>query len=547
MNGPARKKQIAEDTVRVARAAFPKGNLYLTIRDELGEIYAEEQFADLYAGTGQPGEDPVELALVTIVQFIEGLTDREAADAVRSRIDIKYLLGLELSDAGFDYSVLSKYRQRLIDGGKETQLLDRLLERFKERGLLKKRGQQRTDSTHVEAAIRKLNRLERVGETLRQALNRLAVVAPDWLSGQAPLAWYERYGGRFEGYRLPKKEAEREALAVQIGQDGRQLLEWVYAETAPSELWKLEAVQTLRQVWIQEYYQEGPELTWRKPDNLPPGGRQIATPYDPQARYSEKRETKWVGYKGHLTEVSDADQPHFITQVETTLATQPDHQVVAPIHQALAEKDLLPSEHLLDTGYMEADLLVASQQQHGVELIGPAMPDTSWQAKAGQGFAAPCFWIDWERQQVTCPQQQHSQGWCETQDAYGHPVIQVEFKKSLCQPCPARAQCTRAKDTGRKLRFHPRAEQEALIALRQRQQTEGFRHTYRKRAGIEGTLSQAVRRCDFRHARYIGLAKTHLQHILTAVAINLIRFANWVSNIPLASTRTAPFLTLSPA
>ncbi len=547
MNGSSRIKEIPEETVRITRAAFPKGNLYMTIRDELGEIYAAELFADLYAQTGQPGENPVELALVTIVQFIEGLSDREAAEAVRSRIDLKYLLGLELSDAGFDYSVLSQFRQRLIAGGKETQLLDRLLERFKERGLLKKRGQQRTDSTHVEAAIRKLNRLERVGESLRQALNRLAVVAPDWLKGKAPLEWYERYGSRFEGYRLPKKEAEREALAVQIGQDGRQVLEWVYAEDAPAELWKLEAVQTLRQVWIQEYYQEGASLTWRKPDNLPPGARQIATPYDPQARYSEKRETKWVGYKGHLTEVSAADQPHFITQVETTLATQPDNQVVAPIHRALAEKDLLPSEHLLDMGYIEAGLLVTSQQQHSVQLVGPAMPDTSWQAKANQGFAVACFGIDWEKQQVTCPQQQRSQGWYQTQDAYGHPLIQVEFKKSLCQPCPARAQCTHAEDSGRKLRFHPQAEHEALVALRQRQQTEAFRRTYAKRAGIEGTLSQAVRRCDFRHARYIGLAKTHLQNILSAVAINLLRFANWIHKIPLATTRISPFSALAPS
>src|SRR5262245_6887772 len=179
---------VPDETARIARAAFPKGQPYLTFRDALGTIFQDEDFAPLYAHTGQPGFTPWRLALVTLMQFRENLADRQAAEAVRARIDWKYLLSLELTDPGFDFSVLSEFRDRLLAGSAEELLLDKLLERCQGLGLLKARGQQRTDSTHVLAAIRVLNRLELVAETLRAALNAVATVAPDWLQAVTPLA-----------------------------------------------------------------------------------------------------------------------------------------------------------------------------------------------------------------------------------------------------------------------------------------------------------------------------------------------------------------------
>ena len=164
-------QQVPEETARVARAAFPKGNKYMKIRDELGALYADHEFAELFPERGRPAESPGSLALVTVIQFAEGLSDRQAAEAVRSRIDIKYALALELTDAGFDYSLLSQFRGRLLENGREAQLLDSLLQRLSQKGLVKAGGQQRTDSTHVLAAIRQVNRLECVGETIRQVLN----------------------------------------------------------------------------------------------------------------------------------------------------------------------------------------------------------------------------------------------------------------------------------------------------------------------------------------------------------------------------------------
>src|SRR5690242_2042333 len=177
---------VPDETARIARAAVPKGNVYVQMRDVLGAIYTDEQFADLFAVRGRPVVPPWRLALVTVMQFAEGLSDRQAAEAVRGRIDWKYALSLPLEDPGFDASVLSEFRTRLVTGGAEELLLDTLLKACRAHGLLKARGRQRTDSTHVLAAIRVLNRLECVGETLRQALNALAVSAPDWLRAWVP-------------------------------------------------------------------------------------------------------------------------------------------------------------------------------------------------------------------------------------------------------------------------------------------------------------------------------------------------------------------------
>ena len=216
---------IPEETVRVAHAAFPKGTMCMQMRDTLGLLYENDQFAALFSSTGQPADAPARLALVLVLQFAEGLSDRQAADAVRGRIDWKYALALELTDPGFEASVLSEFRTRLMQGGAEHLLLEPLLRLLEAHDLLKARGTQRTDSPHLLAAMRTLNRLELVGETMRYALNRLAVAAPAWLQAHLHPAWDERYGHRVENYRLPKTDAERQQFAAIIGADGFTLLQ----------------------------------------------------------------------------------------------------------------------------------------------------------------------------------------------------------------------------------------------------------------------------------------------------------------------------------
>ena len=235
------------------------------------------------------------MALTTLLQFMEGLSDRQAADAVRGRIDWKYLLCLDLTDPGFDHTVLSEFRARLVTGEAEQLLFDTVVTRCREQGLLKARGRQRTDSTHVLAAVRVLNRLERVGETLRYALNTLAGVAPDWLRAQVPDDWYTRYGSRIDNDQLPKADSQRQALAATIGADGRYLLAAVDAATDYPTLRALPAITTLRQVWAEQYTDPPEPPRWRAVKDVASAGEAIASPYDPEARLSIEREVHWVG------------------------------------------------------------------------------------------------------------------------------------------------------------------------------------------------------------------------------------------------------------
>ena len=273
-------------TQQAAHAAFPKSNTIMQLRDALGPIFDDADFASLYPDLGQPAESPARLALVTILQFVENLTDRQAADAVRSRIDWKYALGLDLGDPGFHYSVLSEFRARLIAGGQERLLLDRLLTCCAAQGLLQGASRQRTDSTHVLAAVRAVSLLELVGESMRRTLEAIARCAPAWLHQHLDSAWIERYGWRFERYRLPKRAAEQQTLAETIGRDGRTLLDHIAAAETPADVKDLPIVATLRRIWWQQFYCDGEAVHWRvkKQWGQPPSNQMVVSPDDVDAR-----------------------------------------------------------------------------------------------------------------------------------------------------------------------------------------------------------------------------------------------------------------------
>ena len=254
--------------------------------------------------------------------------------------------------------------------------------------------------------------------------------------------------------------------------------------------------------------------------------------------------SQWVGYKVHLTETCEDGQPHLITQVLTTPATTPDCVMGPAIHHDLAQRDLLPSTHLLDGGYVDAELLVTAQAQHQIDVVGPPFGSYSRQRRAGQGYdlirfrdrlggatgalssrAYQCQMDPW----TGCP---------------GDPVVRIRFDTATCRACPVRQACTWAKEAPRQLTVRPQAQHEAIQAARQRQETAAFKAQYAQRAGVEGTHAQAIRRCGLRRARYIGLAKTHLQHLLTAVALNVVRLGEWWLGTPLAKTRRSAFATL---
>jgi transposase len=542
---PRNFEQIPSGFTRIARQAFPKGNVYLKLRDELGVVYQDEQFAELFCSTsGQSGYSPGQLAMVTVMQFMEGLSDRQAAEAVRSRIDWKYLLGLPLSDEGFERSVLSEFRARLIAGGLSMLLLDEQLGQASSRGWVKARGKQRTDSTHVLAAVRQLNRVELVGETLRHRLNMLANVVPTWFIEQVDGDWFERYSMRIEQSRVAKSQAAQTAWVLQVGKDGHHLLAAI--ESAPNGEWlrQLPAVETLRQVWVQQSYLDGNGVHWREQKHLPPHHQLIDSPYDVEARNRTKRETNWTGYTVHLSETCEDLGVNLITHVVTPPATTGDSQVLTQIHAALTTKGLLPKEHLMDTAYQSAEHRLSSHSA-GIEIIAPTAPDTAWQARSPDGVDVQRFTIDWQAQTLVCPMGHPSLSWKSDQHSRGHDIIRVCFSAKHCTPCPSRSQCPQSKMHSRTLNLLPEALHLARQTAQQQQATDEFATRYARRAGIEGTISQAVRAFDLRRTRYIGQAKTHLQNIAITTATNFTRLAAFFNGIPKAQTRVSSFAALA--
>jgi transposase len=553
--------EVPAVTARVAKSAFRKGgSLAIRIRDELGCWYQDGDFAGAYPVRGKPGISPAQLAMVTVLQFTENLTDRQAADEVRGRVDWKYCLGLELTDEGFDASVLTGFRERLVGNGAERVIFDRLLGLVKERGLVKAGGRQRTDSTHVLGRIRDLNRLELAGESVRAALEALSAAAPEWLAGVIDASWQRVYGQRIDNWRLPESQTAREQLAVQYGRDGYWLLEQVHGPGAAGWLAGLPAVQVLRRIWIQQYYRDGEKVIRReeREHGLPPGRDRLASPYDPDARYSEKHGMSWTGYKDHLTEtVSDpADDdpvtgrpgvPNLVTDVETTHAAVPDVAMTAQIHDNLEAAGIPPGEHDVDSGYISADLLVSSRHR-GITLVGPLLADTSPQARAG-GYTAALFAVDWDRRQATCPEGAVSSAWKPLRRVDGKEAISVRFPAATCRGCPARDKCTTAVWTGRQLFLRPREVHEAVTAARAEQGTRQWKDRYKARAGVEGTIYQASHVTGIRRARYTGLGKTRLEHLAAATAINVIRLDAWYSGQPTDRTRTTHLqrINLAPA
>jgi transposase len=535
------------------------------IRDRLQELFVDADFVDWYPADGRPGLSPAMLALVSMLQYAENLTDRQAALAVRCRIDWKYCLGLELTDAGFDHSVLSEFRDRMAEGDRADRLLAVMVDRLAAAGLINRRGRVRTDSTHVLAAVRRLNRVELVAETLRAALEELAEADEDWLAGWITPEWAERYGRRIRYDRLPRGKEELAGYVLQVGQDGMTILRAVYAADAPPRVRDLPQVQILRQVWVQQYWtdQDG-ALTWREPKStrdrqsrrtkrrrstaapaadgrpdpasarVPWSGMEIVTPYDVEARYCQKAgKTDWIGYRDHQTETCDESRPNVIVHVATRQAPEQDIDTLDAIHAALIGQAIVPSEHLVDGGYVTPDVIHHATVRWGITLVGPVRPDP----RGRPGFTKEDFHIDWQAHTLTCPRGVTSPPWKPTFDD-GRPRLSVLFPRKACRTCEDRLQCTGNLDgKGRHITLLPHPQQEIQTRVRTEQQTEQWRARYAMRAGCEATVSETVHAHGLRHCRYHGLAKTHVQHVLTAAGANIIRLSEYCYSPGTTSSR----------
>jgi transposase len=540
---------IPERTIEVARAAFPKGHPSMRMRDALGPISTNRPFAPPFSHTGRPAEAPAQLALSTSMPCAEGLADVPAADAVRARIDWTDARALALTDPGFDASVLCEFRQRLITGQAELLRFETVLTRFREQGLLNAKGRQRPDSTQVLAAIQTRKRLEGLGATRRQALKVLATVAPDRLQSWVPAVWFARYRQRSADARVPPEKPARDTLATPMGMDGRRLRWALDAPAAPAWLREVPAVQTRRQVWLQQCYArpDAQPGRWRHADDRPPAPRRLSSADDPEARDGTQRETAWTGDKGHRPDTCDDETPNLMTDGLTTRATTPDVAVLPPMQDNLATRQVTPREPFVDGGSVSADPRLTRRTAQGIALLGPVPGAQRWQGQAANGFAVAQCVSDWDAQHATCPPGQRSVVWRERPDRHGHPTVRIAFSPPGWAACASRADCTRAATAPRALRIRARDHDTALQAARARQQPDAFKKAYARRAGVEGTIAPGTRTGDLRRSRDIGFVQTPRRQVLLAAAINGTRVAAWFMARPRARTRPSAFAALAAA
>lgn len=326
-----------------------------------------------------------------------------------------------------------------------------------------------------------------------------------------------------------------------MGQDGWGLLAAI--ESDPHWRWMLSipAVDTLQRVWKQDYFPQDKGGTWIADEERLEAAKLYFSPYDLDASAATKRSTHWIGYKVHFSETCDEDFPRLITQVTTTIGPIPDRHALPDIHDTLEQRELLPEHHLVDAGYTDAEALVEAATTYQVDLLGPTAKDYRWQAREKNGYALSDFSIDWEHEQARCPQGQTSSSWTPTRTR-NQDIIKIKFGFATCGACPAHAQCTKARR--RSLSVRRQEAHFALVAARQREQTEEFKQEYARRAGIEGVHAQGVRRMGLRRSRYIGEPRTHLQHVVTATAMNVCRLYDWVEGISPHTTPLSHFARL---
>lgn len=452
-----------------------------------------------------------------MLPFLEDRSDRQAAEAVRAHMEWTSFVGLEVTDVGFDVSVLSTFRDRLVRAEAGPYLFERVIEKVSAGGWIKTRGVQRTDSTHVLAAVRRLTRVAWLGTLLRAALTRLAEHDPEWLTGWVPGEWCERSSRRLEEWRLPAAKDTQEAVREHIGQDGLCLLSERWREPTPASLRALPEIEGFRTTGMQPCFWHEGVLRLRATDDLPPAHLTVRSPDDHHAHCGHTRELAWFGDTVHVSESGEEDLPPLLTHVDTRDATTIDREHTDAIPHALHECSLSPGEPLLDAG-----IVVHRRPCLGSDVRGPVSQNNPWQARAGEGSDLASFRMEWQKQQATCPQGKVSVTWTPRTDPQGHPKVAMRVGAHNGRKCPTCSSCTRSPRGPRILAVRTQAACEVLQHARQAQQTETFRARNTQRSGSEGTHSQAVRSPGLRRTRSFGLPKTARSPLFTATAITVI-------------------------
>ena len=507
--------QIPEETRRLVGPLLPADSVYRLVGNEIDKIISDGDFLDMYAAEGRPAVNPVVLALVSIFQFLEKLPDRAAAEAAVMRMDWKYALRQELTWRGFHYSDLCNFRRRLLEHGREWVVFERLVAYLRERGYIKERGKQRTDSTKMIGLVARLSRLELVLETIRVTLGALVDADASWVRNHLSVALVDNYSQRRWDFRLSESEIRRRM--GEAGQEGYWLLDQVEAHGS-DELKTLAEVKQLRRILEEQFTRgEDGDTAPRPPSQVK--GDVITTPHDPEVRYGYKGGQGWVGYKLQVTETA-GEASRFITDVEVVPAMRQDNQCLTAIQDRLVQRGIPPGKQYVDQAYMSGRHIAESLAK-GIDLRGYVREGNT---SRPEGFRLQDFQIDVERRQAICPARKKQVKWARARPGVKNLIAYHIGFGTQCQSCPyfGPGLCT-DKPNGRWLGIN--AYHDLIQARRQEADTETFKQEMQIRAGIEGAVSEIVRSHGARRSRFRGRQKSQLQALFVAAATNLKRLA----------------------
>lgn len=526
----AKVQRTLFDVAVLVSDLFPEGNRYRLFREKiLPVLHAKRaELCALYCeDNGRPAVEPVVVTGVTLLQFMEKVPDRKAAENVRLHLGWKYALDLEVDDTGFHYSSLCNFRERLVEGEAERIGFDSILDALRESGLVRKRSRQRLDSTHVLGNVARMSRLECVREAIRLFIElvkrcRLEASLPDYA------VYVERYcESQVQWHRLSKEALAEKA--AQAGRDALRLICWLRQQ--PALIRDHDKAVLLERVFLEQYNLESSSMALRKREE----SGTVKNPHDPDAQWSSKDLAKtktWVGYKLQLAEtVPDSDEAkkkgepteQFITEVTTTEAIASDLDGMARNLHAQAEyQNDEPAELYVDSAYVTDDTLADAQAQ-GREIIGPARKP----GNPTHMLAVDEFDIDIANRQAICPAGHTSRQCSLIHDHYNGSVYYRFEWAGLCDDCDLQKQCTRRKDSRRHVSV---GMHHNLLQQRRREvQTAEFKFKMHRRNAIEGTISEFTR-LGGRRTRYKGFVKTTLANYFQGAAVNAnrwIRLAQW--------------------
>jgi transposase len=475
--------------------------ILLRMRGRLAELYCQDN--------GRPAVEPVLVLGVSLLQFMERLPDRQAQEHLKYHVGWKYALGQELEGAVFDSTVLVRFRQRLVKHGQERMLFEEVLAALEDAGLLTKRAsKQRLDSTHVLGLVSRMSSLDCIREALRLALEELAGL----LREPKPDFWealWERYVESEVNYQSPAEVLQ--GKRIQAGEDAQTLIDWLRQQKEPGG----PKTEVLKRVF-GEYYEIQSGAAAPRQEIL---AKSVQNPHDPEASFRQKRDKKWVGYVMQAAETVEDKGPGFITAMVTQTAVGSDE---AGMTQVLAEQAAMgfekPKQLYVDAAYISAEALAEAHREQR-ELLGPAVSAR----KPKEGTSVEAFAIDLEKGQAICPAGETNTQLSRIEDRT-HGILEYRFEWSWkCHECAIRNACLGVHQKNhRTVRVNSNFMH--LQARRALMKTETFQEKMKKRAGIEGTLSEIVRGYGARRARYRGLAKLRLQNYFIGAACNVNRW-----------------------